>query len=57
MAAAAVTPFVDGEVDQVLVVSTRFISAGTQKVEVRQLLPLVDPRGREQKAGHEHENG
>ena len=26
-------------------VSTRFISAATQKVETRQLLPLVDPRG------------
>jgi len=28
----------------VVVVSTRFLSAGTQKVEVRQLLPLIDPR-------------
>jgi F-type H+-transporting ATPase subunit gamma len=41
---AIVTPFVEGEVDQVLVVSTRFLSAGSQQVEVRQLLPLVDPR-------------
>jgi F-type H+-transporting ATPase subunit gamma len=41
---AIVTPFVEGEVDQVLVVSTRFLSAGSQRVEVRQLLPLVDPR-------------
>ena len=57
VAGAAVTPFVNGEVDQVLIVSTRFISAGTQKVEVRQLLPLVDPRDAEQKADHEHENG
>jgi F-type H+-transporting ATPase subunit gamma len=57
VAAAAVTPFVLGEVDQVLVVSTRFLSAGSQKVEVRQLLPLVDPRNDEQKADHEHENG
>jgi len=57
VAAAAVTPFVNGEVDQVLVVSTRFVSAGTQKVEVRQLLPLVDPRDGEQKADHEHEVG
>ena len=31
-----------------LVVSTRFISAGSQRVEVRQLLPLVDPRTPEQ---------
>jgi F-type H+-transporting ATPase subunit gamma len=44
VAASVLTPFVDGEVDQVLVVSTRFVSAGTQKVEVRQLLPLIDPR-------------
>ena len=44
VAAAVLTPFVNGEVDQVVVVSTRFISAGTQKVEVRQLLPLIDPR-------------
>ena len=44
VAAAVLTPFVEGEVDQVVVVSTRFVSAGTQKVEVRQLLPLVDPR-------------
>jgi F-type H+-transporting ATPase subunit gamma len=41
---AIVTPFVEGEVDQVLVVSTRFMSAGSQRVEVRQLLPLIDPR-------------
>ncbi len=57
VAAAAVTPFVDGEVDQVVVVSTRFVSAGTQRVEVRQLLPLVDPRNGEQIAGHEHDPG
>ncbi len=50
VAASVLTPFVDGEVDLVVVVSTRFISAGTQKVEVRQLLPLVDPR---QEAGGE----
>ncbi|HEY7947975.1 MAG TPA: ATP synthase F1 subunit gamma [Acidimicrobiales bacterium] len=44
VAAAVLTPFVAGEVDQVLIVSTRFLSAGTQHVEVRQLLPLIDPR-------------
>ena len=44
VAAAVLTPFTDGEVDQVMIVSTRFVSAGTQRVEVRQLLPLVDPR-------------
>jgi F-type H+-transporting ATPase subunit gamma len=57
VATTAVTPFVNGEVDQVLVVSTRFISAGSQKVDVRQLLPLVDPRTPEEKVDHEHENG
>jgi F-type H+-transporting ATPase subunit gamma len=57
VAAAAITPFVDGEVDQVVVVSTRFLSAGSQRVEVRQLLPLVDPRNGEQKASHEDEPG
>ena len=51
VAAAVLTPFVDGEVDQVIVVSTRFLSAGTQKVEVRQLLPLIDPR--QQAAGED----
>ena len=43
VAGAVVKPFVDGEVDQVLVVSTRFLSAGTQVVEQRQLLPLPEP--------------
>jgi F-type H+-transporting ATPase subunit gamma len=45
VADAVLTPFVRGDVDQVMIVTTRFLSAGTQKVEVRQLLPLVDPRG------------
>ena len=44
VADAVLTPFIDGEVDQVMIVTTRFLSAGSQKVEVRQLLPLVDPR-------------
>ncbi|HEX7444168.1 MAG TPA: FoF1 ATP synthase subunit gamma, partial [Acidimicrobiales bacterium] len=57
LAVAAVTPFVNGEVDQVVVVSTRFISAGSQKVEVRQLLPLVDPRTPDDKANHEDDPG
>ncbi len=57
VAAAVVAPFIDGEVDQVMIVSTRFLSAGNQKVEARQLLPLVDPRGSEQKASHEDELG
>ena len=44
VAKATSAPFVAGEVDQVLLVSTRFISAGSQVVETKQLLPLVDPR-------------
>jgi F-type H+-transporting ATPase subunit gamma len=44
VAAAVLAPFAAGQVDQVMIVSTRFLSAGTQQVEVRQLLPLVDPR-------------
>ncbi|HEY5121743.1 MAG TPA: ATP synthase F1 subunit gamma, partial [Acidimicrobiales bacterium] len=36
-------PFVAGEVQQVLLVSTRFVSAGSQVVESEQLLPLVMP--------------
>ena len=42
--AGALTPaFLDEEVDQVLVVSTRYLSAGSQVVETRQLLPLPEP--------------
>ena len=41
-----ITPlFLAEEVDQVLMVSTRFLSAGTQVVETRQLLPLPEPSG------------
>jgi F-type H+-transporting ATPase subunit gamma len=36
-------PFIDGEAQQVLLVSTRFVSAGSQVVEVEQLLPLSLP--------------
>ena len=41
VAAEIVGPFLAGEVDLVQLVSTRFRSAGTQEVEVRQLLPLA----------------
>jgi F-type H+-transporting ATPase subunit gamma len=44
VAAAVTGPFIAGEVEQVLVISTRFLSVGTQRVEARQLLPLPDPR-------------
>ncbi len=43
VAAALAAPFVAGEVQQVLLVSTRFLSAGSQVVESEQLLPLVMP--------------
>jgi len=44
--AAVITPrFLAEEVDQVLIVSTRFVSAGIQVVETRQLLPLPEPTG------------
>jgi F-type H+-transporting ATPase subunit gamma len=57
VAAVLVNPFVSGEVDQVMIVSTRFLSAGTQRVEVRQLLPLVDPRTAEEQISHEDDPG
>ncbi len=40
VALAVSAPFVDEAVDQVLVISTRFLSAGTQVVETRQILPI-----------------
>ena len=36
-------PYVDAEAQQILMVSMRYLSAGTQAVEVQQLLPLVMP--------------
>jgi F-type H+-transporting ATPase subunit gamma len=36
-----VGPFVDGEVDQIELVSTRFVSAGTQRVEHRVVVPVL----------------
>jgi F-type H+-transporting ATPase subunit gamma len=43
VAATIAAPFVSGEIDLVLMVSTRFISAGSQRVETTQLLPLPLP--------------
>jgi F-type H+-transporting ATPase subunit gamma len=43
VAAAVSAPFAAGDVQQVLLVSTRYRSAGSQAVETRQLLPLPDP--------------
>ena len=44
IAAGVMAPFVAEELDLVQLVSTRFISAGTQRVEVRQLLPIPLPQ-------------
>jgi F-type H+-transporting ATPase subunit gamma len=43
VAATVTGPFVAGEMDLVQMVSTRFISAGTQRVETQQMLPLPLP--------------
>ncbi|MHB1208709.1 MAG: ATP synthase F1 subunit gamma [Acidimicrobiales bacterium] len=43
IAGVIAAPFIDGEVQQVLLVSTRFHSAGSQSVETEQLLPLSMP--------------
>jgi F-type H+-transporting ATPase subunit gamma len=43
IAATIAEPFLDGEAQQVLLVSTRFKSAATQSVEVQQVLPLTLP--------------
>jgi F-type H+-transporting ATPase subunit gamma len=43
VAGTIAAPFVAGEVQQVLMVSTRFLSAGSQSVETEQLLPLTMP--------------
>lgn len=43
VASTIAAPYIDGEVQQVFLVSTRFLSAGTQSVEVEQLLPLSVP--------------
>ncbi len=43
IAAVVASPFVSGEIDLVQLVSTRFISVGTQRVEAMQMLPLPLP--------------
>ncbi len=47
IAAVVAAPFVSGEIDLIEMVSTRFISAGTQLVGRMQLLPLPLPEGTE----------
>src|SRR5215469_3165620 len=43
VAAVVAAPFVAGEIDLIEMVSTRFLSAGTQRVERLQLLPVPLP--------------
>jgi F-type H+-transporting ATPase subunit gamma len=43
VAATIAAPFIDEEVQQILMVSTRFHSAGSQSVSIEQLLPLPQP--------------
>ena len=43
VAATVSAPFVSGEIEVVQMVSTRFVSAGTQRVATQQLLPLPLP--------------
>ena len=43
VASTVAAPYIDAEVQQVFLVSTRFLSAGTQSVETEQLLPLSVP--------------
>jgi F-type H+-transporting ATPase subunit gamma len=50
IASAVSAPFVAGEIDMLQLVSTRFISAGTQKVEIKQMLPLPLPEIDEEEA-------
>jgi F-type H+-transporting ATPase subunit gamma len=51
VAAAVASPFVSGDVEMVQLVSTRFLSAGTQRVEVKQLLPLPLPEDSADESG------
>src|SRR5579875_3504899 len=57
VAAAVSAPFLAGEAEQVLLVSTRYRSAGVQAVEVRQLLPLPEPEAADAQAGQGEPGG
>jgi F-type H+-transporting ATPase subunit gamma len=46
-----VGPFVDGEVDQIELISTRFVSAGSQRVEHRVVVPVPAHLGAAQEEG------
>ncbi len=52
IAAVVAAPFVSGEIDMVQMVSTRFISAGSQRVGTQQVLPLPLPETDEEAPEH-----
>ena len=52
VAGVVAAPFIDGEVQQVLLVSTVFHSAASQSVEVAQLLPLTVPEAPAEETTH-----
>ncbi len=45
LVAAVMEPFTEGDVDQIQMVYTRFVSMGRQELVTRQLVPLEDPGG------------
>jgi F-type H+-transporting ATPase subunit gamma len=51
VAAIVTAPFLAGEIDLLQLISTRYISAGTQRVETQQLLPMPLPSGEADTAG------
>jgi F-type H+-transporting ATPase subunit gamma len=55
IAAVVAAPFVSGEIDLVQMVSTRFVSAGTQRVATLQMLPLPLPEADEEAPAHDDE--
>ena len=52
VAAVVAAPFIDGEVQQILMVSTVFYSSASQGVEVAQLLPLTVPEAPAEETVH-----
>ncbi len=56
VAAVVAAPFVTGEIDLIEMVSTRFLSAGVQRVERTQLLPLPLPEVDEEASPPEEEH-
>jgi F-type H+-transporting ATPase subunit gamma len=55
IAAVVAAPFVAGEIDLVQMVSTRFVSAGTQRVATVQMLPLPQPEADEEAPAQDDE--